>query len=86
MKVLLVFWVAMLAPFSASACPLCHTATGDKVRAAVLGPDFWFNVGVTVLPFAVFLGITALIYYGIPTRELRGDASARTDPAKEETT
>jgi hypothetical protein len=86
MKVLLVFWMAMLAPSSASACPLCHTATGDKVRAAVLGPDFWFNVGVTVLPFAVFLGITALIYYGIPTRELRGAFSARTDPAKEETT
>ena len=86
MKVLLVFWMAMLAPSSASAYPLCHTVTGDKVRAAVLGPDFWFNVGVTVLPFAVFLGITALIYYGIPTRELRGDSSARTDPAKEETT
>jgi hypothetical protein len=86
MKVLLVFWMAMLAPSSASACPLCYTVTGDKVRAAVLGPDFWFNVGVTVLPFAVFLGITALIYYGIPTRELRGDSSARTDPAKKETT
>ena len=83
MKVLPVFWLAMLAPFSASACPLCHTATGDKVRAAVLGPDFSFTVGVTVLPFAVFLGITALIYYGIPKRKLRGDSSARTDLARE---
>ena len=84
MKALLVFWMAMRPPFSASACPLCHTATGDKVRAAILGQDFWFNVGVTVLPFAIFLGITALIYYGMPTRELRSAAILRPEQIRQE--
>jgi hypothetical protein len=51
----------------ASACPVCHTETGDKIRQALFGPDFWFNVGATILPFAIFVTITALIYYGFPT-------------------
>jgi hypothetical protein len=51
----------------ASACPICHTETAQKIRHALFGPDFWFNIGVTILPFAIFLSITALIYYGFPT-------------------
>lgn len=60
------FLFSLLAPAIASACPLCHTETGNKVRAAIFGTDFWFNVSVTVVPFAIFLGLTALIYFGLP--------------------
>jgi hypothetical protein len=75
MKIIL-FWMTALAS-SASACPLCHTETGDKIRAAVFGADFWFNVGVTVLPFAIFLSITAFIYFRVPRREPRVATSTR---------
>jgi hypothetical protein len=53
----------------ASVCPICHTETADKIRHALFGPDFWFNLSVTLLPFAIFLGITALIYYRFPTED-----------------
>ena len=48
------------------ACTLCHTATGKQVRDGILGPDFGFNLIVTMTPFVIFLGIAALLYYGIP--------------------
>jgi hypothetical protein len=51
---------------SANACTFCHSETARRIRAAVFGPDFWFNAGVTVLPFAICLGITALIYFPLP--------------------
>jgi arginine exporter protein ArgO len=70
------FLFSLLAPAIASACPLCHTATGDKVRAAIFGTDFWFNVSVTVVPFAIFLGLTALLYFGLPTLKT-GSSSIR---------
>jgi hypothetical protein len=62
--------------FSATACPLCHTQTGNNVRAALFGPDFWFNVGVTVLPFPIFLAITALIYFGGSEAKPRAENSS----------
>lgn len=67
---------SLLAPAVASACPVCHTATGNKVRAAIFGTDFWFNVSVTVVPFAIFLGLTALLYFGLPTLKT-GSSSTR---------
>lgn len=69
LKVYAPFVVSMVAT-PASACPLCHTETARQIRAAIFGPDFWFNVGVTILPFVLFLGITALIY-GKPRSEPR---------------
>jgi hypothetical protein len=56
----------LLGAASALACPLCHTETGQQVRAAVFGPGFWFNLLVTMAPFFLFIGLTAIIYYGIP--------------------
>lgn len=70
------FFFSLLAPAIASACPLCHTDTGNKVRAAIFGTDFWFSVSVTLLPFAIFLGLTAIIYFGLPTLKT-GSSSIR---------
>ena len=61
---------------AAGACPFCHTQTGEQIHASVFGPDFWFNVGVTLLPFAIFLGLTALIYFGVPTHQPSVEDSA----------
>ncbi len=72
---LIPFWVVTLT-FSARACPLCQTPTGKHVRAAIFGPHFWFYMGVTVLPFAIFLVITALFYCGAPAKEPRFHSSA----------
>ena len=60
----------------ALSCPLCHTDTGQQVRAGIFGPDFAFNLVITVIPFILFLGITALIYFGIPSM---GDNSRHTN-------
>ena len=62
---------------AALACPLCRTDTGKQVRAGIFGPDFTFNMVVTIIPFVIFLGITALIYFGLPTRGNRSDAHER---------
>lgn len=61
-----VFFLSLLFASPALACPLCHTETGKAVRASVFGPDFGFNFLVTLLPFLVFGGVTAAIYYGLP--------------------
>ena len=58
-------------PGAALACPLCHTDTGKQVRAGIFGPDFGFNLVVTIIPFVIFLVITALIYFGLPIRTSR---------------
>jgi len=51
---------------SVTACPLCHTETGAKVRATVLENHFWFNASATLLPFVFFSGVTACLYFGLP--------------------
>jgi hypothetical protein len=48
----------------AMSCPVCHTETGDAVRQGIFNSDFGFNLFVTVLPFAVFYGIVALVHFG----------------------
>jgi len=64
---LLTLLFVLLGSRAAFACPLCHTETGKQVRAGIFGPDFGYNLLVTIIPFVVLLGITALIYFGIPT-------------------
>src|SRR5688572_10594699 len=66
-------------PSAVLACPLCHSDTGKQVRAGIFGPDFGFNLLVTTIPFVIFLGITALIYFGLPTRRNYSNASQSTD-------
>ncbi len=55
-----------LSASSASACPLCHTETGEKVRAGIFDDEFARNVLVTLLPFPVLAGLVALIHFGFP--------------------
>jgi len=43
------------------ACTLCHSRTGEAVRAAVFGPDFWTNLGTLVLPVPVLVGAVLLV-------------------------
>lgn len=59
----------LLVATPAFACTLCNSTRAEQVRAAVFGPDFWLNAGLTVLPFVICLGITALIYYWFPGRK-----------------
>jgi hypothetical protein len=48
------------------ACTVCHTEKGEQVRSAIFGADFLFHLTVTVIPFVLFLVLTALIYFGFP--------------------
>ncbi len=56
-----------------NACPECAEGIRVRVRQGIYGDGFGFNLGAVVLPFGVFLAITALIHPGLPTRR-RGDA------------
>ncbi|MBV8867225.1 MAG: hypothetical protein JO210_17645 [Acidobacteriaceae bacterium] len=69
---------------SASACPLCHSQTGEQIRAALFARDFWFNVTATILPFAIFALITGLIYFGGPGAKPRVADSSRTNTEDQE--
>ena len=57
---------------SASACPVCDSATGKAVRAGIFGDDVGRNLLAVVLPFAAVAGVAAAVHYGLPTRG-RGD-------------
>ena len=65
---------------AALACSLCHTETGKQVRSGIFGPDFGFNLLVTVMPFVIFLVITALIYFGVPGHRNGSKVYKLTDP------
>lgn len=46
---------AVLGMTPAMACTLCHSRTAQDVRAVVIGPDLWINVGMisAVIPVLV---------------------------------
>ena len=46
------------------ACPVCNSASGQKVRGAILGSDVWFNLLVALLPFLVCAVVVRLVYTG----------------------
>ena len=48
------------------ACPVCDSEAGKDVRRGLFNEDFGKNLLMTVLPFPIFSGIVALIYYGPP--------------------
>jgi hypothetical protein len=56
----------VLAGSSATACPECKTA--GEVRRGIFNEDFAANLAMTLVPFGVFLGITAAIHR-FPRRE-----------------
>ena len=43
------------------ACTLCHSRTAEQVRAAVLGPDMWANLGALLAPAPILLGAVLLV-------------------------
>jgi hypothetical protein len=43
------------------ACTLCHSNIAEQVRDVLLA-DFWRNVGVSLIPFAIMLAIAAFIH------------------------
>jgi len=47
------------------ACPLCKSETAKDVRGLIFGPDFSFNLIVTLFPFLIFGLIVFFIYNGI---------------------
>jgi hypothetical protein len=67
----LVLIVALLLPASsAPACPQCPAGVARQVRAGIYDGDFAFNLFATLLPFGVFLGITAAIHSGVAVDRL----------------
>ena len=54
------------APTLAFACPVCHTETGQQVRAGIFDEHFGRNLVLTLLPFPVLAVIAAAIHFGIP--------------------
>jgi hypothetical protein len=51
------------------ACPLCSRGTGLQVRSGIFGPDFAFNLVVTLLPFVIFLGLVGLVHRGFRSQK-----------------
>lgn len=49
---------------NAQACPFCNSKTATDIRAILFGPDVYFNIAVTLLPFAIFSIIIYIIYHG----------------------
>ena len=62
----------------AGACPICHSETGQKVRAGIFDENFASNLFGSLLPFPIFLGIVAAIH-GLPARgaSVRATASRK---------
>lgn len=46
----------------ARACPLCASETGIRVRREIFGPDLWWNLSVSILPFVVFFSVAAWVH------------------------
>lgn len=64
-----ILWaVVVLAAAPASACPICHSETGEQVRAGIFGEDFGSNLLACVLPFPISLCIAAALHFGADSR------------------
>jgi hypothetical protein len=61
-------------PFFASlaySCPVCHTRVGEQIRAGIFNDAFGWNLLTIVLPFPVFAGVVAAIYFTKPSRQIK---------------
>ena len=56
--------LCVLPTSAALTCTLCHSDTARAVRAAVLGNDFYQNLGMTTLPFFILIALAAFIHGG----------------------
>ncbi len=50
------------------------------MRSGIFGPYFEFNLLAILMPFIVFLGLSALIYFGVPAPRSGSKVYNRTDP------
>jgi len=64
MKILSFILLFLCASFAAHACTLCNSKTATAVRAAVFGPDLFFNLFIIILPFAICAVVVYGIYHG----------------------
>ncbi|MDX1931110.1 MAG: hypothetical protein SFU56_00750 [Capsulimonadales bacterium] len=63
----------------ADACPVCDSPTGREVRREIFNEEFGPNLLRTVLPFPIFLGITAFLYVGPPSFRRRNESTPAED-------
>ncbi len=63
---LLSIFVIYTYPNFSLGCTLCHSERSELVRAYVFGANFLLNIGITLLPFVIFIVIIAGIYYYWP--------------------
>lgn len=61
---LLVAALLLLGPADVFACPVCHTETGQQVRAGIFDENFGRNIALTLLPFPFLFAIVAVIHFG----------------------
>ena len=47
-----------------SACTLCHTPTGEQVRAGIFNESFGSNLLLTLAPFPVLAAIVLALHFG----------------------
>jgi hypothetical protein len=57
---------ALLNAATASACPLCHSPTGEKVREGIFNSQFPITLVSMALPFVVIAGVIAVIHHSSP--------------------
>jgi ABC-type phosphate transport system auxiliary subunit len=48
-------------PAQALACTLCDSGQAISVRARLLQPDLWLNLGAVGLPLVMLAGVIALV-------------------------
>lgn len=51
---------------AAHSCPICHTQTGQQVRAGLFDSGFGWNLFVTGLPFPIFAAAVIWVYFSKP--------------------
>ena len=60
--------IAILTSTSASACPLCQSDTGQRVREGIFDNEFGGTLLAMVLPFLVISLVVGMIHGGPPQR------------------
>jgi hypothetical protein len=73
-------------PFFASlaySCPICHTRIGQQIHAGIFNDSFGWNLLTIILPFPVFAGVVAAIYFTKPSRQNRISSDSPNKMAKD---
>jgi hypothetical protein len=75
---------AVLNAATASACPLCHSPIGEKVREGIFNSQFPITLVSMTLPFVVIAGVVAVIHHSsshVP--KSRSDLPSQSKPSHE---